>query len=1071
MKSLKIIFRKSRVLFCSLFVICLGASIGASELYAQNETEFKVVGTIVDAHTKEPLPAVQIGTLSLSASALSDELGAFEILLKDKNDVLLISAFDYDIIEVPVRGRTELVVKLYPESFSNNYNLIDGIKGRDRKSYQTNAITQVDEIDRAGALSADDVIINQLGGSVRSLGRSGNSGIGASMFIRGIHSINANSQPLFIVDGIVWDNLTSVYSIHQGNINNPLLDIDVNDIASISVVRDGTAIYGAKAANGVIIINTKRGEDVVTKIDVNLMTGITQTPSSFPVMSGDDYRIYTGELLSSNSNISIKQIGTLDFLNDDKSTPFYNKYHNSTDWNDKIYQLGRTDGYSVSVNGGDSRALYYFSVGYTGNKGVVKNTDMERLNIRYNADFKFAETFDLGLQLAFTSVDRNLMDDGVSDYTSPTYISSIKSPFLSPFLFTNDGDITLDYADGDEFGVSNPSALIKNSKNKSKQYRFNLGLSPTLRITPDITISDNFDYSLYRTKEAYFISPDGFPEIDYNLEEPITSITSGQMYRNVTLYNDLKVNYKKELGNNTLDIDLGTRFIFNDFESNASTGYNAPAKDPFVNSGLLGISLTPKGSAKNINVANYLSLKYDYDKRFFLTATSVLEGSNRFGKEVDGTIDMLGQSWGLFPSVNAAWLMSSENFMKSINCVNYLKLRAGYDITGNDDIQSHVRSSYFYPQYYAYTATGMVISSIGNQSVKWEETSKVSGGAEMGLFNNRIALSVDVFSSTTKDLLTLKELPDISGLDYYWTNEGEMTNKGYEFAANIKALNLKNFQWEVGLNVGHYKNKITSLPNNKLIEHTVYDGTVASVVGASVGAFYGYKTTGVLSTTADAETANLSQYNSASQLVDFTAGDMHFVDKLTVDTNNDGIMDAGDGIIDENDREIIGDPNPDFYGSFNSRFTYKKFSLNALFTYSYGNDIYNYVRQTLEQGVSFRNQSTAMLNRWSYEGQVTDQPKAVYGDPMDNGRFSDRWIEDGSYLKFKSLTVSYDLELKNSKIAGINIWAAANNLVTFTDYLGLDPEVSTNNAVLYQGVDAGLLPSAKSFFIGVKLSL
>lgn len=286
-----------------------------------------------------------------------------------------------------------------------------------------------------------------------------------------------------------------------------------------------------------------------------------------------------------------------------------------------------------------------------------------------------------------------------------------------------------------------------------------------------------------------------------------------------------------------------------------------------------------------------------------------------------------------------------------------------------------------------------------------------------------------------------------------------MENQGFEIAANARIVDTKDFKFNIGLTVGHYKNKITSLPNGSFTTELA-GGTVLTTEGQPVGVFYGYQTDGVYATAQEAADAGLAILSSSGQRIPFSAGDMRFVDH------------SKDGIIGEDDRVIIGDPNPDIYGNFNLNFRWRDLELGALFTYSLGNDAYNALRANLESGSSLSNQSIAMENRWMADGQVTDIPRATFDDPMGNARFSDRWIEDASYLKFKRLMLSYRVPVRSTSfLQGISVWAAVNNLCTLTKYLGTDPEFSYSQSVLYQGVDAGLVPQSRSFQIGVKLNL
>jgi hypothetical protein len=320
-----------------------------------------------------------------------------------------------------------------------------------------------------------------------------------------------------------------------------------------------------------------------------------------------------------------------------------------------------------------------------------------------------------------------------------------------------------------------------------------------------------------------------------------------------------------------------------------------------------------------------------------------------------------------------------------------------------------------------------------------------------------------VFSSKTDNLLTLKTLKETTGLDAYWSNGGSLKNNGYELAFNTKLLNLPVLKWELGASVGHYKNEITALPDGTF-DTDVLGGQVRTAVGQPAGVFYGYKTNGVYATTDEAEAANLYKENANGTLTKYQAGDVRFVDANK--TQKDGR-----DVINALDRQIIGDPNPDYYGTITSQFKHRRLGLDLLFTYSAGNDVYNYLRSQLESGANFYNQTVAMTNRWKTEGDATDVPRAVYGDPAGNSAFSDRWIEDGSYLRLKTLTLSYAIPFNLTYLQGITVWATVNNLYTWTNYLGSDPEFSMNNSVLHQGIDAGLRPQSRSYYLGVRVNL
>lgn len=1062
MKVYKYIFKKDRTSInfkCLSIVMFLVFCFSLNVEGALNKGKAKTVtGLVRDAHTKEPISAASISVINGKASATTNEKGVFKIDVAFATAFLHVTAFEYNVREIPVQGSDSIVIDLYSDKFSNYYKEIDALSGSVNNSILPSSAKEVSDLSKSQANSADEVIQSELGGDVRSISRSGLAGIGASLFIRGLNSLNINAQPLFVVDGVILDNLYDVVSVHDGFFSNPLDNIDVNDIESITVMKDGTSMYGSKAANGVVLVKTKRAKDMVTKISVNMLTGITSIPNTIPVMNASDYKTYVTDIVGT-SGLTNTQISQLPYLNDNPARSTYNVYHNTTNWNNQIYQTGLTNNYSINVSGGDEKALYYFSMGYTDNNGVVKSTDMQRYNLRWNADVNLSKLITMSINTCYSNITRKLVDDGVNNYTSPTWLSLIKSPFLSPNTFTSLGEKTTGYAFTDVFNVGNPSAIIDFSNNTLNQNCFNIGLKPVLHFSPVFSLSEQFNYNLNKTTENYYRP--------YLYSTPMFILGIGDSYnerinqvmRNNSLFSDTRLNFVKQFNRyNRLSAFIGTRYLFDYYESDYIDGHNSLSNSSTDLVGSFSNLYTTGINDLTKSISNYANIDYSYDNRYLLNMAMSVDGSTRFGNETQGGFSLFGHSWGVFPSINGAWVISSEKFMKDIHFINLLKLRAGYGITGNDDIKDYQTMTYFSSIRLQDISNGMILSNIANPKIQWETTGRYNAGIDASLFNERLFLSVDIFKSLTNNLLVRKQFQDVAGLDYYWTNEGSLTNNGYEISVNSKLMNYKNFKWELGFNIGHYINKITSLPNGNFTT-SVYDGEILSAVGDAAGMFYGYKTKGVFATAAAAATANLRILNIDGSYSKFGAGDVIFDDKNK------------DGIIDEKDKQVIGNPNPKFYGSFTNKFTYKKFTLTALFTYSYGNDVYDYQRSLLEAGQDYSNQSTEMLNRWTTEGQVTTQPKAVFGDPMGNSRFSDRWIEDGSYLRLKTLSLSYNIPFKVNFIESINVWISANNLFTLTKYLGADPEFSTQNSVLFQGVDAGLLPLSKSYFIGLKLNL
>ena len=352
---------------------------------------------------------------------------------------------------------------------------------------------------------------------------------------------------------------------------------------------------------------------------------------------------------------------------------------------------------------------------------------------------------------------------------------------------------------------------------------------------------------------------------------------------------------------------------------------------------------------------------------------------------------------------------------------------------------------------------------MGNEEIKWETTSKLNVGLQANFFNNRLGLSANYFIHSTKDLLALKTFENpIGGINNYWTNDGEIKNTGFEVGINGKPIVTHDLSLEVGATIGHYKNEVKALANGNYTSSIYGDNNILTAVGNPVGVFYGYKTKGVFATTEAAQAANLYIVDETGAREYFAAGDMFFED-----LNNDGKIDAAD-------KSIIGDPNPDLFGNIFLNLSWKRFTLGVNFNYSLGNDVFNYQRSILNSGATLYNQQVAEIAHWRYEGQQTNLPRVGYGDPMGNNRFSDRWIEDGSYLRLKNVRLNYQVPIPESWqswLQGISVWAEGGNLFTLTKYTGSDPEFSASNYQLYQGIDCGNIAQGRVVSMGVKINL
>lgn len=1055
-----LVYRFSIVLLVLLLVPLTAVSQETvSELPAKNQKEdllYTIKGRVTDASTGQGFTGARLSVINTTLTVMTDENGSFEIKVPTLDVLFSIDAPGYQDQLVAARGRNELNIKIMKQTTGVSF-------------YNESSLSAIDMSvlkDFSPEISSiDEDITNRLKGQINAMTHSGNPASGVSVFLQGLNSLNMSSQPLYIVDGIIWQVQDDFISIFNGNSNNPLAVIDPNDVEKISVLKNGASIYGSKGANGVIFIDTKRGRTMATNITANISFGYRSPFKSIPVMNAEEYRTYASDIIGGMYDHATA-VEKYRFLDDDPTRSFYKANHNNTDWLDEINKGAMIQSYGISATGGDDIALYAFSLGYHQSEGNIDETDFNRMNARFNTDINLSKQFKLLFDISFTQTNRNVFNDGVDSISSPYYLSLIKSPLYNPYQFNNNGNLSNYLSDVDELHVGNPLSILKNGIGEARQYAFNTSIRPSYSFNNDkVMVGLLFSYGWNKLSENSFLPDFGIPETPlYNQQNEIYGISKNMVQDRVDKHSAIILDGRVDWNilknsNHNLNAYGGYRFFSNSYKGSYAYGHNTGSDKMTHLSNTSDVLRSSTGMDDNWkSMSWYANADYSFKNRYLLNVSAAMDASSRFGKEADGALKLGGLAWGVFPSVSAGWLISSESFMKNVDFINFLKLNIGYGISGNDRLPDYATRSYFTSVKFKEKRMGLVLDNIGNETLKWETKSTANIGLDMSLLNNRWFLSANFYTSTTKDLLTQKQLKEVAGLEYYWTNDGKLENKGLEVSTNVRVLDLRDWKLDMGASIGHYKNKIKSLGNGSFITD-VFGAQILTAEGQAAGVFYGYKTNGVFATPEAAQNAGLSIRDESGALMPFEAGDMNFQEVVK------------DGVIDDKDKQVIGDPNPDFYGNFNLNLSWKNFSLGALFTYSYGNDVYNALRANLEAGNNIYNQSTAMQNRWVVNGQETDIPRAVYGDPMGNSRFSDRWIEDGSYLKLKSITLSYKLPLKFTFLQGITIWGAVNNVYTFTDYLGTDPEFSYGNQILYQGVDAGLVPQSRSFNVGVKLNL
>ena len=1061
--------------FCMLTMVCLmgSAPIAAQQTQpraaAENLVELK--GCVVDAATGEPAAGVHVQAYNNNRyAAMTDERGEYAIRVPEYVTSLSFEAEGYNLVQqaVAVADGKVVPVRMFSDRFFESYRR------------QTTALS--DRTARVGYnnndISIDPQVQQQFGADMLTAVRSGMPGMGIRMLMNGVNSLNSNVMPLVVIDGAIQNMQYDAPALHDGFYNNILANIMVEDIEKVSVLKNGTALYGAKGANGVLVIETKRNKSMATRIDVSVGGSYQLLPRQPEMMDAQQYRIFASELIGSTGTKS----NSFKFLQTDPHYYYYSMYHNDTDWSKEVRKESFVQNYSINVQGGDDVANYNLSVGYAGAKATLKDNAFSRFNLRLNTDINVVKNVTVRFDASYSDVKRNLRDDGVKDHvtdginSSPAFLSLIKAPFLSPYAYDTQGNITGYLAEADDYlsdvvvmdkytkSLPNPTSILVNGDGDNKNYFSNrlisLAVTPAWNINKSWTVADHFAFQLDNTDENYYLPTNGVPSYEVKGIGTVSNTASALAARQITVMNDLYFRFNHRWSGHLLGVRGGWRYLRDTYRLNTQVGYDTGNDKTPNMSGSLSYKQTDGQDDRNVNLTYYLTADYNYRERYYLSAAVSMDGSSRFGKDAADGVRIGNYAFGFFPSVEAAWVVTNEDWMPKDKGLNYLKLNVGFDLLGNDGVNSQASRTYFIAKRIFDSTTGLALGNIGNTKLQWETTARLTAGLQLSAFDNRLSFRFNYFRANTYNLLSLSSLSYLTGLQQNWTNGGRVRNEGFDVGFDAKVLNLKDWKWSLGASMGHYKNTIQSLPGTDgYVDQTCYGATIRNAEGMATGLFYGYRTQGVFASQAEADAAALYQRTETGAKQYFSAGDMRFVDS------------NGDHCIDQADRQVIGDPNPDVYGTIHTQLSWKRFTLNVNFAYSIGADIYNYQRAILESGAYFYNQTTAMLERWTHEGQQTQVPRTSFLDPMGNSRFSDRWIEDGSYLKLKTVTLSYTLPIRSTYLQGITLWAAANNLFTLTRYLGSDPEFSHSNAVLGMGIDRGLLGTGRSFSIGAKINL
>lgn len=1057
-------------------VLFLMALFMSSHLMAQQNT---VTGTVTDGTGGDPLIGANVMVKGTATGTTTDLSGNFKLNVPEDKSVLVFSCIGYKKQEVVLKKGQKTVKVVMQEDTETLDEVVVVGYGTMKKTDLTGSVSNLsgEKLRESIVTNVDQMLQGRVAG-VQVQANSGAPGAANTIRIRGASSINNTNEPLYVIDGIPVSGAgteTAGFSWSGGsngqNVVNPLASISPSDIVSMTVLKDAssTAIYGAAGANGVVLITTKRGAKGSVKVTYDGYGALQQRIGKMDMMTLQEFGIYQRQLYDE---------GVMPNVDESYLDP--SLLGKGTDWQDAVTKDAWMQSHNLSMSGGGEKMTYLFSVGYMDQDGLLLNSNFERFTGRMNIDSELNKYVKLGSSLSYARTHEALINnDGINGVVMQ---AALMSPSVPVYDF--DGN----YAGPETVNGSsiyNPVALTKDQKNTLSRSRVMGNIYA--QISP-------FDWINFRSEFSFDANNEinkGFkPSYEYgqlkNTDIQIMQREANSIYWLWKNY----ITYNQNFGKHNINFMAG-------MEASSSSWEGTQLQKNNLSSNIIQV-IGPDGKYTTNNgwkdkatkVSAFGRLNYNYADRYMLTATLRADASSKFGSNY---------RWGYFPSFAGAWRISSESFMEDTSdWLSNLKLRLGYGHVGNDNINTYLYGSTM-TAFSSYWGTAYRMSNNANPDLKWEASVQYNAGIDLGLFNSRVDLSVDAYYKTTKDLLLQPSVSPVLGgstnidIQTPYMNIGKVENKGLDIALNTQNIVTRNFTWTSNLTFSLNRNKVKKLDDmgtvfyNGLDWYAGFQSVSMVTVGQPIGVFYGYKTVGLYKDAEDlmnsARPSGVSIHRTSGAWV----GDVKFQDIS-------GPNGTPDGVIDEYDQTVIGDPNPDFTFGFSNTFRYKNWELGIGLTGSVGGDILNYVRVKTEGLDSqWDNQNitalTARARLGYYDGNknnVTD-PTNCYiinadaslprwsGNGLNgNNRMSDRWIEDGSYLRIQNISLAYNLPkvwIKKAAMENCRLYFNVQNVYTFTNYSGLDPEIGAyNQNAQLAGVDMGRYPSPRVYTLGVNIT-
>lgn len=996
----------------------------------------KIKGTVVD-ESNQPVIGANIVVEGTTNGTITDLNGSFSLQVPEKAE-LRISYIGYLDQRVKVGNNTTLHIILKEDTQTLDEVVVVGY-GTMKKSDLTGSVSsvKVDELKEGLGTSVDQMLFGKSAG-VSVIQNSGEPGGGFSINIRGASSINAGVEPLYVIDGVPIDNSRAVESgsIVGFNSNrtprNPMSSINPADIESLEILKDAsaTAIYGSRGANGVVLITTKSGKTGKQQISYSGTVSISSPAKKLELLNAADYKRVLNAIIDEGGESDVYRVG--DIANNGLGT----------DWQDEVTkQNAISHEHQLSLTGGNEKTFYYASLNYANQDGIVKNTSFERWGARLNLKSNINSRLTVNFNVSGSYVKDNFAANGygVNAEAGVLYAAYNYDPTLA--VKDEDGN----YVRSTILSVDNPVAIQEGMNSHSDTYRILASAYGEYRIIDGLTAKLSLGTDFVNENRKNFISSLTQYGEDYG------GIGSNQNSEKSNYIIEGTVNYNKTINKKH---SVGGLFgmSYQRFVNTSMNSRSADYPDESLGADNLGLgnqeTFRITNSVTGNRLASYISrLNYGFDDRYLATVTFRADGSSRFGAN---------HRFGYFPSAALAWKLSNEAFLKSINAITLLKMRLSWGRTGNQEIGNYPALSTYSSGNVAIwndqIVTGTKPSKIPNPDLKWETTDQYNLGFDYGFFNNRLNGSIDYFWKKTTDMLLQLPIPESTGYSSQLTNIGRIDNRGFELSLNTINIDNPDFSWTSNVTFSAMKNEVKDLGGiNEIVigaGYTHVDQVVIRRPGVPLNSYYGYEVSGVWQVNDD--------YSKMKE--DYVPGDLKYVDQ------------NGDGVIDDKDRVVLGDSFPDFSWSFGNTFTYKNFGLYIFFEGVKGVDMLNGNLIDNYFPISFRRNkfSELYLNRWTADNPSNEYPSFV--NPLKFGRkvCNSRTISDASYVRLKTIRLSYTFPKVSKYIGSLQVYATAENLFTWTDYIGLDPTLNSNNNSNFR-MDFNSYPSARTYMFGVKL--